>query len=452
MSNGGEHPLRVLTVCTGWDSSTGGVATVNRELSIALAELGHDVTARVAAGTGEDPHGLVAMRAVIPPEGVTDRDALALQPQDLPERVDVIIGHSRFSGPAAQRLRDERYPDATLVHVVHTNVEELDRLREKPGEAHLHFVTERNLIDRADVIVGVGPVLHAEAARMAQMSLHPKVVHEYIPGTPAGASATNVNAKAITYLYLVGRTDDPFKGAKTAAKAVKILNKRGYDVRLAVRGTKAVDDEQAKDEKRLAKHAGGSAVRTLPYSTDPAELAADLRGADIMVMPSVCEGGGLVASEAAGHGVPIMVSADSGSGRFLNDPRRVPPELARHTTVAPTTGKITPQGLADALEPLVRDREHHRALALARREHLVGNYSPQHAAAGLVDAIHHARSTLPRPGVAAYSQRATQATQAPQARQASPLPRRLPSNQLPRRGQPPRRPPGTRRAGPGFGR
>jgi glycosyltransferase involved in cell wall biosynthesis len=447
MSDAGRRPLRVLTVCTGWDSSTGGVATVNRELSIALAELGHDVTARVATKTGEDPHGLVAIRAVIPPEGVTDRDALALQPQDLPEQVDVIIGHSRFSGPAAQRLRDQRYPDATLVHVVHTNVEELDRLRHLPEEAHRHFVTERNLIDRADVIVGVGPVLYAEAAHMARMSVHPKVVHEYIPGTPAGMPAVNANPTSATYLYLVGRTDDPLKGAETAARAVKILrNERGYDVRLKTRGTKHTGERRVIEEAELRKAAGGSVVRTLPYSTDPAELAADLRGADIVVMPSTCEGWGLVAGEAVGHGVPVVVSADSGFGRFLNDPRRVPPELGRHTTVGLTNGEITPRGLADALEPLVRDRDHHRSLALARRDHFLANHNAHQGAAGIIEAVHRAGTTLPRPGTAAAPQRDPRATQSAQ------LPRRPPPNQLSRR-QPPPRPPGTRRPpGPGFGR
>lgn len=173
----------ILTLGTGWDSSRGGVATFNRELSIGLAELGHPVTARVSTADGAT-HPIISEAPRV--EGIDDNHAWLLDPAGLPPRVDVLIGHSRFSGGPAARLQATRYPNAQRIHFLHTSPEQLGRLQDASEYGDTNAAIERRLMARADLVVGVGPLLAEEARRLTRQSAeHPPPVHELIPGIVA---------------------------------------------------------------------------------------------------------------------------------------------------------------------------------------------------------------------------------------------------------------------------
>jgi glycosyltransferase involved in cell wall biosynthesis len=426
--------LRVLSLCTGWSSDKGGVATVNRELSIALADLGHEVTARVSNEPAVNtPFGRVDVRVIHPTGTLDERGVLGIPADDLPGRVDVIIGHSRFSGPAAQKLRDQLYPDARVIHIVHMSVEELDRWRGDPQQAELHAATERQLIERADLAVGVGPLLYAETERFARMAGRvPPPVHQMIPGvTPVPAVSYINELSNRRYLHLFGRTDDPLKGADAAAGAVGILRQHGVDAHLIIRGHDKNIGNWAEREAYL-NDLTRSRVRMKPYTTDHAEIVRDLRGADVVVMPSRHEGFGLVATEAAAHGVPILVSRDSGVGEFL---RGLPNDLGHGLTVPEAHGRqsrarVWADHLWSRLEDLPRSREQ----AARLREHLNANYTWRHSATRLVEQIQQ----LP------LSERASSASEvAPQRGPVHPQRLAPPRQVFPGRGHgPPRTPPG----------
>jgi hypothetical protein len=98
----------------------------------------------------------------------------------------------------------------------------------------------------------------------------------------------------------------------------------------------------------------GISAKVKPFTTDPQELAAELRGADVVLMPSRNEAFGLVAFEAAGHGVPILVGSNSGAGVFLE--QRVPEHLGK-PSVVPMVGleRDLPDGGANHIERVVDD-------------------------------------------------------------------------------------------------
>lgn len=107
--SGPEQP-HVLTLADQWHG--GGPLAVNRELSIALAELGCRVTAR----TGSPVQGRPAVeipglgiQSLDPIPGLNGRRSQLLRADGLPDDVDVIVGHGRFSGGAASYLRDHFY-------------------------------------------------------------------------------------------------------------------------------------------------------------------------------------------------------------------------------------------------------------------------------------------------------------------------------------------------------
>ncbi len=61
----------------------------------------------------------------------------------------------------------------------------------------------------------------------------------------------------------------------------------------------------------------GDALDLRGFTKDPQDLVNDRAEADAIIMPSLHEGFGLVATEGAGEGIPVLVNAESGAGDFL---------------------------------------------------------------------------------------------------------------------------------------
>ncbi|GAA1893125.1 glycosyltransferase family 4 protein [Streptantibioticus ferralitis] len=368
--------------------------TFNQELTEALAKE-HDVTLLTADPKTTRPHA-GAKTLTIDPAGDSKRDALTkaaeLDPRSYglndpqQEPYDLIIGHSRFSGPAAAALRENWYPDARVAHFLHTSPERLDEVKGQPEKGAAKAAVEREVMQKADLVVGVGPLLTEEAQRLsAQGGGRLPDSHELVPGTGIEELVQHSGPKERLNLLLMGRTDDPIKGVDDALRAVRQLRREGMDVHLTIRG--ANEETLAQVRGEAAALAGGAkAVTVLPRTDNKAELNNDIRNADAVIMPSRHEGFGLVATEGAGHGVPILVNEESGAARFLNDAKRVPPEIGRPCVVPePPDPSMRPQAWADAIHRLKDELPQRQQNAVKLRETLKG-YSWEHAARGLTDA------------------------------------------------------------------
>lgn len=371
----------ILTLAQGWDSSHGGNSTFNRELSIGLAMAGRAVTARVSHPAAAR-HVKISIALPIP--GFDDDRVNLLNPAGLPPTVDMVIGHSRFSGGAAAAIRAAHYPQASLVHFLHTSPELLGRLQLHPDAADRNAQTERALMAGADLVVGVGPLLAEEARRLArQCTGHPPPVHELIPGVVARPQPVYpAEPGRRRHILLFGRANEPLKGAGNAADIVRVLGERGLDTQLTVRGAKVAD--AALQERELSQRAGRP-VWVKPFTDDQDELAQDLRGTDLVLVAALHEDFGLVATEAAGCGVPMLVGSHTGAGIFLSDARRVPPALATASVVPNTSANIGlwAQRAAAVLQDLPGERQRARQL----QRHLCSTYTWKGAAAALVSAV-----------------------------------------------------------------
>jgi glycosyltransferase involved in cell wall biosynthesis len=83
-----------------------------------------------------------------------------------------------------------------------------------------------------------------------------------------------------------------------------------------VRGCPPADaNELQKSLSALARERVAVLVRD--YTAQPELIQSDLRRAGLLVMPSRHEGFGLVALEAIGAGIPVLVSGASGLGEHL---------------------------------------------------------------------------------------------------------------------------------------
>jgi glycosyltransferase involved in cell wall biosynthesis len=91
--------------------------------------------------------------------------------------------------------------------------------------------------------------------------------------------------------------------------------------RLVVRG---FDPNPEKFEREIAAIGGfKEAIQYLiprPYTADAEVVAADIRSASAIVMPSKREGFGLTALEGISAGIPIIVSSESGLAWLLLEP------------------------------------------------------------------------------------------------------------------------------------
>ena len=355
-----------LLLCTEYSAKRGGVVVFNRALAEGLADAGHRVTVRL----GEDPSPYADvqrpnLRIVGPrdlpeptvgPDGKTlapdPRDYLGPEhdPENMPEHVDFVVGHTRFSGPDAKAERDAHYPDAKLIHFVHMVPEALGRVKEngdppEPGEAAKgieNHAIERDLVAQSDLAAGVGPAITENVREMVGQarersartgeSVATQDVHEMIPGMEFRDRPERPTEGRALNVLLFGRTDVGQKGGRAAAEVVSRLQSEGVPVRLVVRGVPAEKVERQKAQ--LSELMNGSEVDVRPFTTDRSDLYADFDDADVMIMTSRAEGFGLTAQEAAAAGVPVVVPSGSGFGRWLGESGQFSDELTGPSIVA----------------------------------------------------------------------------------------------------------------------
>ncbi|MEU1377281.1 glycosyltransferase [Streptomyces triculaminicus] len=402
-----NNRYRILVVSNLSGMGEGGIPVFNQHLTEALARQ-HDVTLFTAkpdtiphegarmVSTPDRPNKDVEWHDWLEQNVAQDPRSHGLpDPQDRP--FDLIIGHTRFSGPAATELRDRWYPDARVAHFLHTSPERLPWVKyaDDPEKAQSKSARdagiERKLMDRADVVVGVGPLLTREAERLASSGDHVPGSHQLIPGVKIEELVQRAPHEGRLNLLVMGRTDDPLKGVNDALRAVKQMNELGFDVHLTIRGANPESFDKA--VKQAQALGGAQNVTVKPFSKQPEDLKKDIIAADAVIMPSKHEGFGLVATEAAGHGVPILVNQESGAAEFLGDAARIDPRIGRPCIVPEPDDPLQRPGTwAKAFQELKADLPQRRENAKELREALKA-YSWDHASECLVEA---AMKTAPK--------------------------------------------------------
>jgi glycosyltransferase involved in cell wall biosynthesis len=404
-----EARYNILVVSDNSGRGEGGAEVFNQELAEALARR-HNVTLFTANPDMPAHQGIqrtVHTRPpVIDPGPAAGGEPRSMERRDWLEELagrdpqqygledpaaqpyDIIIGHSRFSGPAAAGLRENWYQDARLVHFLHTSPERLPFVRgltpeRAEAKAAKDSAIERGLMERSDVVAGVGPLLAQASRDLSAEGVNVPHSHEFVPGTKIYDPVQHDPAPETLNLLVMGRVGDPLKGVDDAATAVKQLNEAGLRVHLTVRGIR--HEELEEQFERLEDLTGGN-VTVKPRTKSVDELNEDIRAAHAMIMPSKHEGFGMVASEGLGHGVPVLVNEESGAAQFLQDPERFPPEIGRPCVVTePTDGSSRAQMWMRAIRELRQDLPARQAGALHMRE-ILQQYSWEHAAEATVQA------------------------------------------------------------------
>jgi glycosyltransferase involved in cell wall biosynthesis len=159
---------------------------------------------------------------------------------------DIIMGHSRFSGPAAILLKARVFPEAKVEYFLHSFPVEgsalvgYDAYEESSvgrEAAARKLKEEAKWMPQADVVVGMGPLITAGALIILQDAdvARPRV-HEAISGIELKQKYALVEyePKAVPNLLLCGRGSAPIKGLEDLLLAVRMLWDDGCPVHVDV--------------------------------------------------------------------------------------------------------------------------------------------------------------------------------------------------------------------------
>ncbi|WP_063038916.1 zeta toxin family protein [Nocardia pseudovaccinii] len=193
-------------------------------------------------------------------------------------------------------------------------------------------------------------------------------------------------------VVLFDRIEDSRKGPIEAARIVRLLNAKGLDVGLTVRGA---PPECVWSARQLLSSVAERHVDVKPFTVDRDEILADIRSADLVVMPSGVKHFGLVGLDALGSGTPLLVPRASGIGHYLGNPAFFPSDLTEPSLVDQDPGGPVALDLwADRIAELIgaRSETSARAVELQRRFYL-RNSTPEGAAESIAD-FHRAADAL----------------------------------------------------------
>ena len=314
--------LRITHLADEWNSTKGGLSTMNRGLAIELAKHPNvSVIFFVPKCTEEDKkaagkHNIRIVEATERP-GYDPLDWLSFPPRDLV--TDVIIGHGVKLGKQAQVIRDNC---SCWLQVVHTAPENLAIFKTYSGaitKGDEKQWAEVRLCKIADLVVAVGPKLHDIYSRYLNRS--EKIVMNLTPGIFSELSdlkqSTQESKKFWILVFGRGDSEDfELKGFDIAARAVAELNDKSYQ--LIFVGAHSGKGEQVA-EKLLEQGLSRNQLTVKGYLENRDDLATLLSTANLAVIPSRTEGFGLTALEALSAGLPFLVSQNSGFGEALQE-------------------------------------------------------------------------------------------------------------------------------------
>ena len=323
--------LKVTLLGSEWNSSEGGLSTLNRELAIYLSKHPKvEVTLLVPEGVCKDEEkreaGSYEITIVEAKEqtGYDPLDWLNFPPTDL--SIDVIIGHGKKLGRQVQGIRNfAQFKNCKWVQVVHTAPEDLGKFKDytnPTSKGERKHRVEVDLCKRADLVMPVGPRLTELYSSYLQRYKKEMDVFSFTPGLferEFGELEQDVNNNADFKVLIFGRGDKEdfdLKGYNIAAKAFTDprLERKPYE--LVFVGA----PEGKLDEIRRRLLECGIAERQLTVRTflqNRDEIKDLLCEVDLTIMPSKSEGFGLVALEALSAGLPILVGSMTGFAKAL---------------------------------------------------------------------------------------------------------------------------------------
>lgn len=341
---------------TAWSAVNGGVNAFNFDLCSAIASVGQPIDIFLEPGHTESQITPPNVRLHELPTKFSsfDQQSMKLISAVVKDVENAIwIGHDVISGGAAMFTKNTLGGRAAVFH--HMDYSNYYYLKQQDGSSKIR--AQKQLIKTADIVFAVGPRLFQNARHLRASHLE---TYEITPGAPE--MAAGVRARQFDYrVAICGRLDpseDRVKNLGAAVKAAhsclsKLETGRGS---ITLIGSLPSDINVAK----LGRD-NSVAINSIPYISAREDYFTELSDSDIVLMPSVKEGFGLVAWEAACLGIPILISRSSGIYEFLKDK-----ELAELVMSVEISGMSTfdEAKIAEQLQVCLSEQELRKANAI----------------------------------------------------------------------------------------
>lgn len=396
----------IVLLSPAWPSSHGGIETVNRELGKALARLGEVVVCIVAHATAADVADAAKSEVQLIKGKFRRSDTnnshlvdVAWPTSPPTGRVRLIIGHSKFTGRAANALRDRLNAQSGLrtavrsAYFVHMDLRALRSLEGLPAaQRDKEESTELEGLRSADLVLAMGPKLRDVAADLCRQIAKTSDVTMIVGGMDPGANL--LEPRHVPAIALIGRlalySDDPMELRLNEAKGVDLV----LDAYGELLKTWSPHDQppaleligiQPELEEPLVKAAHDRVmtiagrrhvpVNVTPFASNISSVETAFSRASLLLMPSVVEGYGLVALEALSRGIPVLVSAHSGVAQLIRD--RLPASLvSKAGCFIDTEREDAAVALADQMAEAIRHPldTMHRQMDLRRELMMVASW------------------------------------------------------------------------------
>ncbi len=317
----------------------GGMNVYVRELSSALARLGHDVdvytrrdSTQVRDVVNVEPGFRVHYVTAGPPTPL-GREELTDYVGDYADAVatlfrcfgtpDAIHANYWLSGLAGHRLKHEL--SIPLIMTFHT----LEKVKADTFEAESddRAFQEAAIVACADAVLASCEVEASQFIRL--YSAEPSRVHVvplgvehafFAPGyRPQARSALGLDEDA-TMLLFVGRLQ-ALKGADLALETLIELRRRGRHATLAIVGGPSGPDGAATLERLHQRVAEAGVIDQVMFVAPQSHrlLSSWMRAADVTLVPSRAESFGLVALESSACGTPVVASDVGGLTSLIDE-------------------------------------------------------------------------------------------------------------------------------------
>ncbi|XP_068761604.1 uncharacterized protein [Montipora capricornis] len=329
-----KEALDITLLGSEWNSSAGGLSTLNRELAIHLSQE-PNVTVSVLVPEGACKHedkeaaqnfGINVLDAEQQPGFSEPLDWLGFPPQD--HTIDVLVGHGVKLGRQVNVIkRSPQFQKCKWVHMVHTAPEDLSKYKgyDNPtSRGEQKHWNEVDLCKCADLVVPVGSRLKKAYSSYLQGCKKDEDIFEIVPGLFNREFGDLVQQAKVECdddfkVLLCGRGDDEdfeLKGYDIAVKAFADQRLKGKRCYLLFVG--APDGKQDEVRRRLLNCGITDEQLTVrKFVQSRARMREIFCEVDLVIMPSKSEGFGLVALEALSAGLPVLVGSNSGFARAM---------------------------------------------------------------------------------------------------------------------------------------
>lgn len=323
----------IVLIATSWGSAEGGINAFNHAFAKGLATVGGGTAdiicavekagvTEVAAATTSGVRLIAVGEAAMAHDDDCGRQVLdRLQAEGMGTEVDIWVGHDVKTGFAAVEASKTFGGRAALIH--HMAYESYRNLWGGKGqETALRHSEQIDLFSSPGaVLFGVGDDLQTSAARLGGT-----VAHRIVPGFPDDFERNFAGCDDLR-VVVAGRFDsgsEPLKQSRLTAAALGRAVRMAPTIRSLGRPTLSIFGATEKairdaDLERIASQEAGKAVNVVPAPFDGTRgVSRHLTRANLLIMPSVREGFGLIGWEAIGCGVPLILGNQTGLHSLLD--------------------------------------------------------------------------------------------------------------------------------------